>query len=155
MQNFGVTNKEHYGMLYFWSGQLCSSKTYPTPPPPRPPGGHFRCSFTTPLGFSIPRVLVISPTPWNFRNFPFWLGSPRKEYFRQKCRCTILLCERQPAIKREKIFSFMLTQCQIISILPFGDLSQLIINGKSLWAMEAVRPNMTQVMSSLEPVNFN
>ena len=23
MQNFGVTNKEHYGMLwYFWSGQL-------------------------------------------------------------------------------------------------------------------------------------
>ena len=25
MQNFGVTNKEHYGMLwYFWSGQLHS-----------------------------------------------------------------------------------------------------------------------------------
>ena len=25
MQNFGVTNKEHYGMLwYFWSGQLLS-----------------------------------------------------------------------------------------------------------------------------------
>ena len=24
MQNFGVTNREHYGMLwYFWSGQLC------------------------------------------------------------------------------------------------------------------------------------
>ena len=24
MQNFGVTNKEHYGMLwYFWSGQFC------------------------------------------------------------------------------------------------------------------------------------
>ena len=24
MQNFGVTNKEHYGMLrHFWSGQLC------------------------------------------------------------------------------------------------------------------------------------
>ena len=23
MQNFGVTNKEHYGMLwYFWSGQI-------------------------------------------------------------------------------------------------------------------------------------
>ena len=101
---------------------LCSSKTYPTPPP-RPPGGNFCFSSTTPLGFSIPRVLVISPTPWNFRNFPFWLGSPRKEYFRQKCRCTILLCEGQSAIKREKIFSFMLTQCQIISILPFGDLS--------------------------------
>ena len=25
MQNFGVTNKEHYGMLwYFWSGQFTS-----------------------------------------------------------------------------------------------------------------------------------
>ena len=28
MQNFGVTNKEHYGMLwYFWSGQLYSDLT--------------------------------------------------------------------------------------------------------------------------------
>ena len=31
MQNFGVTNKEHYGMLwYFWSGQFvvaCQKKT--------------------------------------------------------------------------------------------------------------------------------
>ena len=27
MQNFGVTNKEHYGMLwYFWSGQLSTKR---------------------------------------------------------------------------------------------------------------------------------
>ena len=27
MQNFGVTNKEHYGMLwYFWSGQLIAQR---------------------------------------------------------------------------------------------------------------------------------
>ena len=32
MQNFGVTNKEHYGMLwYFWSGQFvvaCKKKNF-------------------------------------------------------------------------------------------------------------------------------
>ena len=28
MQNFGVTNKEHYGMLwYFWSGQLSNLRS--------------------------------------------------------------------------------------------------------------------------------
>ena len=49
----------------------------------------------------------------------------------------------------------MLIQCQIISILLCIGLSYLIINDKSLRAMEAVRPYMTQVMPSLKPVNFN
>ena len=32
MQNFGVTNKEHYGMLwYFWSGQLSYDLIYSLP----------------------------------------------------------------------------------------------------------------------------
>ena len=32
MQNFGVTNKEHYGMLwYFWSGQLRKRKIFFNP----------------------------------------------------------------------------------------------------------------------------
>ena len=47
-----------------------------------------------PPGFSIPGDACIPPTPWNFRNFPTWLGSPWKEYFRQKRRCTIISCER-------------------------------------------------------------
>ena len=37
-----------------------------------------------PLQFLSQQVLVIppTPTPWNFRDFPTWLGTPWKEYFR-------------------------------------------------------------------------
>ena len=37
-----------------------------------------------PLQFLSQQVLVIPPTPtlWNFRDFPTWLGTPWKEYFR-------------------------------------------------------------------------
>ena len=58
------------------------------------------------------------------------------------------------AIKREKIFLFMLIQCQIISILLCRGLSKLIINGKSGRNMEAVLLYTTQVMPALKPVNF-
>ena len=41
MQNFGVTNKEHYGMLwYFWSGQLVAHNLIMWQP-------HFRVFGTT------------------------------------------------------------------------------------------------------------
>ena len=39
-------------------------------------------------------TFVLDPNPWNFRNFPTQLRTPWKEYFPQKCRCTILLSER-------------------------------------------------------------
>ena len=39
---------------------------------------------SNPLQFLSQQVLVIPPTPtlWNFRDFPTWLGTPWKEYFR-------------------------------------------------------------------------
>ena len=37
MQNFGVTNKQCYGMLWcFWSGQLQALLRFPVPPLERP-----------------------------------------------------------------------------------------------------------------------
>ena len=95
---------------------LCSSKNIHTPPPlPR------RALFSTP-----PEGVwhTPSPNPWNFRNFPTWLGTPWKDisvknavakYFMRKIIVS--------AIKREKIFFLMLIQCQMISILPCRGLS--------------------------------
>lgn len=39
---------------------------------------------SNPLQFLSQQLLVIPPTPtlWNFRDFPTWLGTPWKEYFR-------------------------------------------------------------------------
>ena len=95
---------------------VCSSKNIYTPPPtptegtfvlgspPAPPGGVWHSP---------------SPNPWNFRNFPTWLDTPWKDisvknavakYFMRKIIVS--------AIKREKIFLFMLIHCQMISILP-------------------------------------
>ena len=87
------------------------------PPPPLPR----RALFSTP-----PEGVwhTPSPNPWNFRNFPTWLGTPWKDisvknavakYFIRKIIVS--------AIKREKIFFLMLIQCQMISILPCRGLS--------------------------------
>ena len=65
-----------------------------------------------------------SPYPVEFSWF-LYLGwdTPWKEYFRHKRCCTILLCKRENdfvfAIKREKIFLFILRHGLIDSILPF------------------------------------
>ena len=74
------------------SPNICNSKKNPYPRPL----GHFCFRPATPLEFPFQGVLVIPPLPipWNFRNSPTWLGTPWKEYFRQKCLCPILLCER-------------------------------------------------------------
>ena len=45
-----------------------------------------------------PVVLVIAHHPWNFHDFPTWLGNPWKEYFCQKSWCTILLCHLLPLV---------------------------------------------------------
>ena len=45
-----------------------------------------------------PVVLVIAHHPWNFHDFPTWLGNPWKEYFCQKSWCTILLCHLPPLV---------------------------------------------------------
>ena len=59
-----------------------------------------------------------------------------------------------PAIKRKKIFIFIVTQRLIISILPCKGLSWLIINGKALRNMETI-PYTSQMMPSVkEPVKF-
>ena len=53
-----------------------------------------------------------------------------------------------PAIDREKILLFMVTQRLIISILPCKDRSQLMINSKALRNMEAITCT-TQMMPSV------
>ena len=45
-----------------------------------------------------PSVLVMAHHPWNFHDFPTWLGIPWKEYFCQKSWCTILLCHLLPLV---------------------------------------------------------
>ena len=53
-----------------------------------------------------------------------------KKLFSPKCCCTILLSERYLFLRkvRKKIFLFILIHCLIISIFPWRDLQQLIIN---------------------------
>ena len=45
-----------------------------------------------------PGVLVMAHHPWNFHDFPTWLGMPWKEYFCQKSWFTIRLCHLLPLV---------------------------------------------------------
>ena len=38
--------------------------------------------------------VFVRPPPPHPLEFPTWFGNPWKDYTRQKCCCTILLCER-------------------------------------------------------------
>ena len=62
-----------------------------TPPPPK--GGHFCFRPLIPWNLHSRGCLSYPPppAPCNFRNFPTWLGTPWKEYFRQKMPFTVLL----------------------------------------------------------------
>ena len=88
-------------LLKFILHTMGSSRYYPYPPPPTPHGGHF--SFR-PL------------TPWNFRNFPTWLGTPAENSYTSKMllRYTVMRKLIVFAIRREKILLFMLVECLII-----------------------------------------
>ena len=92
---------------------MCSSKKYPYPSTE----GTFVLELHL-LKFSFQGVLVIPSTPWNFRKFPTWLGSPGKNisvknavalyvFAKDNCFCDL----------------FMLIQYQGISILPSRGLS--------------------------------
>ena len=64
MQNSGVTNKQYYGMLwYFWSGQL-QALLFPAPPPERP-GELASRLFTLGAG----RIKKTSYTPTNEKHY--------------------------------------------------------------------------------------
>lgn len=74
-----------------------------TPPPP-PDGRHFcfrplhhrpEIAFLGLLLWNSPHPL----TPWNFRNFPTWLGTPWNVYVRQKC-CRTVYC--YPVFRQNK-----------------------------------------------------
>ena len=102
-------------------------------------------------------ICILRPQCMISNNFRTWLDTSSKEYFRQKLHSTILLCRRQSvsAYKREKLFFIYVNTVSNNYILPCTGLSKLIINGKFLRTMEAVRPYTTHVMPFLKPVYFN
>ena len=67
------------------SNGMCSSRKYPNAP-----RRALLLKTPTPLEFPVQGGLVIPPTPWNFCNFLTWLGTLWREFFSQKCCCTIL-----------------------------------------------------------------
>ena len=65
MQNFGVTNKQYYGMLWcLWSGQLQAFLLFPAPPSERP--GELASRLFTP---GAGRIKKTSYTPTNEKQY--------------------------------------------------------------------------------------
>ena len=109
-----------------------------------PHRGHF--CFSPPWN-GIPGGVCQTPLPHPLE-FPTWFGNPWKDYIRQKCCCTILLCERWLSLL------FTLIQRLIISILPCTGISQIIVHDKALRKHGGDTLHNTNDASVKEPVGL-